>query len=98
MTDALIVFLAIFAPTFVLNLLSAGRDQMLFETHPRAGRWPTLVAMLLALGLLLSLGLPWPWALALVLPGPLGSGLGDWVGSGNWLVLRHRLGSPRRRD
>jgi multisubunit Na+/H+ antiporter MnhB subunit len=90
--DPVIVFACIFAPTFVLNMLSAGRDQLLFQTRKRASRLGAAGAMVAATMVLVIVGLPWTWALALVLPGPLGSVLGDWVGSGNWIVLRHRIG------
>jgi uncharacterized membrane protein YdjX (TVP38/TMEM64 family) len=90
--DALIIFACIFIPTFVLNLLSAGRDQLLFQTRAKASRWFTAAAIVAASAVLLVIGLPPSWVLALVLPGPLASILGDWAGSGNWIVLRHRLG------
>jgi hypothetical protein len=96
--DPLIVFVCIFVPTFVLNLLSAGRDQILFETRPRTRRWVVLLLMAAAMMALLAVGLPLPWALALVLPGPLASGLGDWIGSGNWIATRHHLGRLFGRD
>ena len=90
--DPLIVFTCIFLPTFVLNLLSAGRDVMLFETRPTTRRWVVLLFMAAAVIALRLLGLPLPWILALVLPGPLGSALGHWVGSGDWIETHHRLG------
>lgn len=96
--DPLIVFACIFAPTFILNVLSAGRDQLLFQTRKRAGRTYAATAMVIATGVLILVGLPWTWAVALVLPGPLGSVLGDWVGSGEWVVLRHRIGRLLGRD
>jgi hypothetical protein len=96
--DALIVFACIFVPTFVLNLLSAGRDQMLFETRPRTRRWLVLLFMAAGVLALRSVGLPLPLTLALVLPGPLASGLGDWIGSGNWIATRYRLGRVFGRD
>jgi hypothetical protein len=97
--DALIIATCIFVPLFVLNLLAAGRDQLLFQTRPKASRWFTATAMLATTAVLLRLGMPLSWALALVLPGPLASVLGDWIGSGNWVVLRHRLGrSPGQGD
>jgi hypothetical protein len=89
--DALIIFACIFIPTFVLNVLSAGRDQLLFQTRAKASRWFTAAAIVAAIAVLLVIGLPPSWALALVLPGPLASVLGDWVGSGDWIVLRHRV-------
>ena len=89
--DPLIIFVCIFAPTFTMSLLSAGRDQILFETREKSRRSVVLLMMAAALIALLALGLPPAWALALVLPGPLGSGIGDWVGSGQWIVLRHRI-------
>jgi hypothetical protein len=96
--DPAIIFTCIFVPTFVLNLLSAGRDQILFETRPRTRRW--VVVLLMAAGVLALrlVGLPLPWALALVLPGPLASALGDWIGGGSWIVARHRLGRLLGRD
>jgi hypothetical protein len=96
--EPLIIFACIFAPTFVLNLLSAGRDQILFETRPKTRRWVVLVFMSAGMIALLAAGLSLPWALALVLPGPLASGLGDWIGSGNWIVTRHRLDRLLGRD
>ena len=90
--DALIIATCIFVPLFVLSLLAAGRDQLLFQTRPKANRWFTAAAMVAVTGALLAIGMPMSWALALVLPGPLASFLGCWVGSGNWVVLRHRLG------
>ncbi len=96
--DPVIVFACIFVPTFVLNLLSAGRDQILFQTRKKASRWLTAAVMVVAAGVLVALGLPWMWALALVLPGPLASVLGDWIGSGDWIVLRYRLGRLLGRD
>jgi hypothetical protein len=90
--DPLIVFTCIFLPTFVLNLLSAGRDAMLFETRPTTRRWVVLLLMAAAVIVLRILGLPLSWTLALVLPGPLASALGHWVGSGDWIAARHRLG------
>jgi hypothetical protein len=96
--DPVIIFACIFVPTFVLNLLGAGRDQILFETRSRTSRWLVLLMMALAVGALLFVGLPLAWAFALVLPGPLASALGDWIGSGNWIVLRHRIGRLLGRD
>lgn len=96
--DALIVFACIFVPTFVLNLLSAGRDQILFETRPRTQRWLVLLFMAAGVLALRAVGMPLPLTLALVLPGPLASGLGDWIGSGNWIATRHRLGRMFGRD
>ncbi len=97
--DALIIFGCIFAPTFVGSMLAAGRDQILFETRPRSRRWVVAGFMAVAALLLLAIGLPFAWVLALVLPGPLGSGLGDWVGSGEWIVARYKLlGLFGRRD
>jgi hypothetical protein len=96
--DPVIVFACIFVPTFVLNLLSAGRDQILFQTRKKASRWLTATAIVVAAGVLVALGLPWMWALAVVLPGPLASVLGDWIGSGDWIVLRYRLGRLLGRD
>ncbi len=96
--DPLIVFACIFAPTFILNVLSAGRDQLLFQSRKRASRALAATAMLVATGVLVLVGLPLAWALALVLPGPLASVLGDWVGSGDWIVLRHRIGRLFGRD
>ncbi|MGB7982339.1 MAG: hypothetical protein WCF36_16280 [Candidatus Nanopelagicales bacterium] len=96
--DALIIFVCIFAPTFVLNLLSAGRDQLMFQTRPRGSRWFTGLAMAAATAILLAIGMPLAWVLALVLPGPLASVLGEWVGSGDWIVTKYRvLGLMRRR-
>ena len=89
--DALIIFGCIFAPTFVGSMLSAGRDQILFETRPRTRRWVVAALMAVAALLLLAIGLPFAWVLALVLPGPLGSGLGDWVGSGEWIVAKYKV-------
>jgi hypothetical protein len=96
--DPLIIFACIFVPTFVLNVLSAGRDQILFQTRKKASRWVTATAMVAAAGVLVAVGLPWTWTLALVLPGPLASVLGDWIGSGDWIVLGHRLGRLLGRD
>jgi hypothetical protein len=96
--DALIVFTCIFIPTFVLNLLSAGRDQLLFQTRPKARRRVVLLLMVAAVIALRSVGLPLAWILALVLPGPLASGLGDWVGSGNWIATRSRVHRMFGRD
>jgi hypothetical protein len=96
--DPLIVFTCIFVPTFVLNLLSAGRDQILFETRPRTRRWVVVLFIVAGVIALLSVGLSLPWALALVLPGPVASGLGDWIGSGEWIATRHRLGRLFGRD
>jgi hypothetical protein len=90
--DPLIVFACIFVPTFVLNLLSAGRDEILFQERQRPNRWVVLLLMALGVVVLRLVGLPLPWALALVLPGPMASELGDWVGSGDWIVTRHRIG------
>jgi hypothetical protein len=89
--DALIIFCCLLIPTFFLNFLASGRDQLLFETHPGTPR--LVVAGLVALGFL---GLTWlgfstSWALALVLPGPIGAFLGNWAGSGGWIILRFRL-------
>jgi hypothetical protein len=90
--DPVIIFACIFVPTFALNMLGAGRDEILFETKPKTSRWLVLLFMALAVTALLVVGLPLAWAVALVLPGPLASALGDWVGSGDWIVLRHRIG------
>jgi hypothetical protein len=89
--DALVIFACIFTATFVLNMLSAGRDQLLFLERDRARRWVTVVLVVSALFALMMLGMPLKWALALVLAGPTGSALGRWVGSGDWIVLSHRL-------
>jgi len=89
--DPVIVFACIFIPTFILNVLSAGRDQLLFQTRRKTSRLLAAAAMVVAIGVLVLAGLAWMWALALVLPGPLASVLGDWVGSGDWIVLRHRI-------
>ena len=40
---------------------------------------------------LLAIGMPPSWALALVLAGPAASVLGYWIGSGDWIVVAHRL-------
>jgi hypothetical protein len=96
--DPLIVFACIFVPTFVLNLLSAGRDQILFEQRPKTRRWVVLLFMAVGVIVLIMAGMPLAWALALVLPGPVASGLGDWIGSGDWIVLRYRLGRLLGRD
>lgn len=96
--DPLIVFACIFVPTFILNVLSAGRDQLLFQTRKEIRRLYSGIAMVVATGVLVLVGLPWAWALALVLPGPLASVLGDWVGSGDWIVVKHRIGRLFSRD
>jgi hypothetical protein len=90
--DPLIIYACIFVPTFVLNLLSAGRDELLFEQRPRTSRW--LVVLLMAAGVLAlrAVGLQLVWAFALVLPGPMASALGTWIGGGDWIVARHRIG------
>jgi hypothetical protein len=90
--DPLIIFACIFVPTFVLNLFGAGRDEILFETRPKTRKWVVLLFMALAMVALLVVGLPLTWAVALVLPGPLASALGDRIGSGDWIVLHHRIG------
>ena len=89
--DALIIFTCLFLPLFVLSALSAGRDQLLFQQRVKASRWYTATAMIAGLAALLALGLPLPWAAALVAAGPSASILGEWVGSGDWIVLEHRL-------
>jgi hypothetical protein len=96
--DPVIIFACIFVPTFVLNLLGAGRDQILFETRPKTRRWVVLLIMAIAMVALLLVGLPPTWAIALVLPGPLASALGNWIGGGYWIVLRHRIGRLLGRD
>jgi hypothetical protein len=90
--DSLIIFTCIFVPTFVLNLLSAGRDELLFQERKKPNRWLVLLLMALGIMVLRLVGLPLPLALALVLPGPMASELGHWIGSGDWIVARHRLG------
>jgi hypothetical protein len=96
--DPLIIFACIFVPMFGLNLLSAGRDLILFETRPPTRRWPLILGMVAAVMALSALGLSLPMSLALVLPGPLASGLGHWIGSGDWIATRHRLGRLAGRD
>lgn len=88
---ALIIFTCLFLPLFVLSVLSAGRDQLLFQHRVKAGRWFTATAMTAGLAGLLVLGLPLSWAVALVAAGPSASILGEWLGSGDWIVLEHRL-------
>ena len=95
--DTLLVFACIFGSIFVLSMLSAGRDQLLFQERRRTRMALKSAGVLAAVLLLVIVGLPLQWALALALSGPLGSFLGTWVGSGDWMVLRHhvrrRLGS-----
>ncbi len=67
--DPLIVFVCIFLPTFVLNLLSAGRDQILFETRPKTRRWVVLLLMAAAMMALLAAR-----TAAAVGPGPRAAG------------------------
>lgn len=89
--DAWIIFVALLLPTFVLNMLSAGRDQLLFQTRPAVRHSVVALLVLAAVVVLLWLGMSLAWALALALPGAIGSALGRWVGSGDWLVLRFRI-------
>jgi len=95
--DALIIFACIFGSTFVLQYLSAGRDQLLFRTRRKASRWFTGTAIVAGIVGLLFLGMPLPTVLALVLAGPTASILGDWAGSGDWIVSQHRLRRLLRR-
>ena len=89
--DAVIIFSCLFLPTFWLNLMSAGRDQLLFQERVPTKLTLTVVAVILAVVVLLALGMSLSWALALALPGPLGSRLGQWAASGGPTVLRFRL-------
>lgn len=98
MIDALIVFLCIFGPTCVFAALSASRDQLLFQQRRKASRWFTGSAIVAASALLLTIGMPVAMTLALVLAGPMASVLGDWAGSGDWIVTQHRLRRLLRRD
>ena len=90
--DAVLVFLCLFVPMALLETLGAGRDVLLFQRRTRMRRSLTLLAMAGGLLTLLILGMPAPMALALVLAGPAASVTGDWIGSGDWIVLQHRLG------
>lgn len=95
--DALIIFACVFTPTFIGAYLMAGRDELLFEHRPRGRRWVTLVSMAVALAVLVALGLSPAWAVALVVAGPLGTFLGSWLGSGEWIVTQARLRRLLRR-
>ena len=90
--DQLVIFLGLLVATFALNLLAAGRDQILFQERPRLLRRSLVVGFsVVAVVFLVRLGMSLSWALALVVPGPVGAFLGDWLGHGGWIVLRHRL-------
>lgn len=89
--DFLVVFGCLFLPVFWLNLMSTGRDQILFEVHTHT-RLPLVAAgVILAVVVLLWMGMTLDWALALALPGPMGSRLGHWAASGGPTILRFRL-------
>lgn len=89
--DALLVFVCLFTPLAILEMLSAGRDVLLFQPRPHR-RWSlTLLAMAAGLLVMLSIGMPLSLALALVLAGPAAAVTGQWIGSGDWIVLQHRL-------
>lgn len=90
--DRVVIFLGLLISTFSLNLLAAGRDQILFEVRPRLLRRSLVITFcVLTVLVLIGLGMSLSWALALIVPGPLGAFLGDWLGHGGWIVLRHRL-------
>ena len=89
--DALLIVLCLFLPLAALDTLSAGRDVLLFRHRKRMRRPLTLLAMVAGLFALLAIGMPPSWALALVLAGPAASVLGYWIGSGDWIVVAHRL-------
>jgi hypothetical protein len=86
--EPIVVFAALFVPTFVLRYLSAGRDQLTSVVRPRmhAGLLGALtVAALLTLH---GIGIDWAWAVALSTSAVLGSRLGDWLGDDGALAIR----------
>ena len=89
--DAVVIFLCLFLPLTLLETLGAGRDVLLFQRRTRMRRSLTLLAMSGGLLAMLVVGMPLPLALALVIAGPAASVTGDWIGSGDWIVLQHRL-------
>ncbi len=89
--EPLILFACLFLPTFALSMLSASRDQMLFQTRPALHLGVVTLLTLTGAAVLHVFGLSWSWALALTTSGLLGSRLGDWFGRGGWIILRFRL-------
>ena len=89
--DAVVIFLCLFLPLTLLETLGAGRDVLLFQRRTPMRRSLTLLAMSGGLLAMLVVGMPLPLALALVIAGPAASVTGDWIGSGDWIVLQHRL-------
>jgi hypothetical protein len=89
---ALVVFTCLFLPLAVLSYLSAGRDLLLFRPRVRVRRAVAMAWMLAGFAAMLAIGMPASWAFALATVGPAASATGYWLGSGDWIVLAHRLG------
>jgi hypothetical protein len=90
---AVVVFACLFVPLTVLSYLSAGRDLLLFRPRVRVRRSVALAWMLAGFAAMVAIGMPPSWALALAAVGPAASATGHWLGSGEWIVLAHRLRS-----
>jgi hypothetical protein len=90
---ALVVFTCLFLPLAVLSYLSAGRDLLLFRPRVRVRRSVALAGMLAGFAAMVAIGMPPSWAMALAAVGPAASATGYWLGSGDWIVLAHRLRS-----
>ena len=98
--DPLIISACLFLPTFVIRpVLSAGRDQILFQTRPQARRSVVGLVMVASVAALLALGFPPSWAVGADPPG------GVRViprrldrPSASWIILRYRFERLLGRD
>ena len=89
--DAIVIFSCLFLAVFLVNLLSASREQLLFERHPGMRVSSAIALVSCSVVGMVALGLPLSWALAMALAGPAGSWLGTWVGHDGLLVALYRV-------